>query len=223
MQRLMANITANITTNIRQVGLGILITIFGVQSAMAVQEAKYSVVLKEKQFELRHYAPQIIAETAVDSDFDQAGNQAFRRLFKYISGNNIASQKISMTSPVGQQAANQKIQMTTPVGQQREGGRWMVSFMMPASFTMDTLPKPEDPNISLRQIPARYMAAVRYSGVWSEKSYLNHKSTLDSWINHQSLVVAGEPIWAKYNPPFMPWFMRRNEILLPVMPSPENK
>lgn len=67
------------------------------------------------------------------------------------------------------------------------------------------------------------MAAVRYSGVWSEKSYLNHKSTLDSWINHQSLVVAGEPIWAKYNPPFMPWFMRRNEILLPVMPPPENK
>ena len=201
----------------------VLITIFGVGNAMAVQEAEYTVLLKEKAFELRHYAPQIVAETLVDGDFDKAGNKAFMRLFKYISGNNKLHEKVAMTAPVGQQASSQKIDMTSPVGQQQQNGHWMVSFMMPASFTMDTLPEPKDPTVSLREIPARHMAAIRYSGFWREKGYLKNKAQLDAWIRSKSLSVNGEPIWARYDPPFMPWFMRRNEILIPVMPPSTDK
>ncbi|MGB8635432.1 MAG: heme-binding protein [Rhodanobacteraceae bacterium] len=184
---------------------------------MATEEAQYSVVLKEQNFELRHYAPQIVAETVVDGDFDGAGNKAFGRLFKYISGDNQAREKVAMTAPVGQQAASEKINMTAPVAQQRENGRWVVSFMMPASFTMQTIPQPRDPQVSLRRIPARDMAAVRYTGFWSEKAYLRHRDELLAWIEQKGFSVAGEPVWARYNPPFMPWFLRRNEILVPVM------
>jgi effector-binding domain-containing protein len=88
--------------------------------------------------------------------------------------------------------------------------------MMPASYTVETLPEPEDPNITLRQVPDRRMASVRYSGFWSEKRYLRYKLELESWIQERGLTAVGDPIWARYNPPFTPWFLRRNEILIPV-------
>jgi len=106
-------------------------------SAMAIEEAEYSVVLKEADFELRKYEPHILAETIIDGDFEDAGSEAFGRLFKYIDGNNQSRQKVAMTSPVGQAATSQKIDMTSPVGQKKENGSWAVSFMMPASFTLD--------------------------------------------------------------------------------------
>lgn len=191
---------------------------------MAVEEAEYTVVLKEQSFELRRYEPHILAETIVDGEFDSAGNKAFSRLFKYISGNNKSREKVAMTSPVGQEAVGEKIDMTSPVGQQlEENGKWAVSFMMPASFSLETLPQPADPNVSLRQVPAQLIAAVRYSGLWSEKGYRNNKDKLEEWINEKGFTVVGEPTWARYNPPFMPWFLRRNEILVPVLKSTENE
>ena len=183
----------------------------------AIEEAKYAVVVSERSFELRLYEPHIVAETAVAAEFDEAGNEAFQRLFNYISGNNTARQDIAMTTPVGQTAAGQKIDMTTPVGQQQQGDRWLVSFMMPAEFTLDTLPKPRDPLVQLRQVPAQHMAAITYSGFWNEKGYLRHKEKLMQWLNDKGYQVAGEPSWARYNPPLMPWFMRRNEVLVPVI------
>jgi hypothetical protein len=114
----------------------------------------------------------------------------------------------------------EKITMTAPVGQQRVQDRWVVSFMMPAAYTLETLPEPEDPAVRLRQVPARRIAAVRYSGFWSETGYLRYKSALESWIHARGLIVVGDPIWARYNPPFTPWFLRRNEILIPVDAGP---
>lgn len=190
--------------------------ILGVGHVMAAEEAKYVVLLAEQSFEIRQYEPHILAETLVDSDFDSAGNKAFRRLFKYISGNNTTQQKVEMTSPVAQEQASEKIDMTSPVGQQRDKDRWAVSFMMPAAYSLETLPEPKDPKVVLRQVPARYIAAVRYSGVWSEKAYLRHKSELQAWIVDSGRRVVGEPVWARYDPPFMPWFLRRNEILVPI-------
>jgi effector-binding domain-containing protein len=89
-------------------------------------------------------------------------------------------------------------------------------FMMPASYTMGTLPTPDDSNIKLRQIPARRVAAVRYSGFWSQEKYLLYREKLEKWIKNNRFTVTGEPVWARYNAPFTPWFMRRNEILIPV-------
>lgn len=201
----------------------VVLALLGADSAMAIEEAEYTVVLKEDPFELRKYEPHILAETIVDGDFEKAGDEAFGRLFKYISGNNKSRQKVEMTSPVGQAATSRKIDMTSPVGQKEENGRWAVSFMMPAYFTLETLPEPKDPNVILRQVPARHMAAVRYSGFWSEKSYLRNKAKLEAWIKKRGFITVGGPIWARYNPPFMPWFLRRNEILVPVGDPAQNK
>jgi hypothetical protein len=187
----------------------------GAHSATAIEEASYEVVKTEDSFEVRDYAPYILAETYVKGGFDEAGSNAFRRLFRYISGENRAQEKIDMTAPVSQQSG-EKIDMTAPVGQQKSGDQWVVSFMMPASYDMETLPVPDDPLVTLRQVPASRMATIRYSGFWSEKNYQKNKIMLYSWIQKEDLSVIGEPIWARYNAPFVPWFMRRNEILIPV-------
>jgi hypothetical protein len=183
---------------------------------MAIEEAKYEVIKKDKQFEIRDYAPHILAETVVEGSMEGAGNKAFGLLFRYISGRNRSRTKVAMTAPVSQEPTGEKINMTAPVEQQRVRDAWIVSFMMPRSYTLQTLPEPEDARVTLRQVPARRMAAVRYTGFWSEKSYLRHKSELESWIHKKGLTIAGDPVWARYNPPFSPWFLRRNEILIPV-------
>ena len=185
-------------------------------NAMAAEEAEYTVMLKEEGFELRAYEAHILAETIVDGDFEEAGNDAFGRLFGYISGNNKSREKIPMTSPVGQADVNQKIAMTSPVGQKQENGKWVVSFMMPASFTIETVPEPVDPHVVLRQVAQGNIAAVRYSGFWTQKNYLKHEAKLQEWIKTKQLRAVGESIWARYNSPFTPWFLRRNEILIPV-------
>ena len=197
------------------------VTAMGV--AMAAEQAKYKVVLKNDSFEVRHYEAHIVAETIVDGDFEDAGGNAFKRLFKYISGNNISQQEIEMTAPVTQEASSEKIDMTSPVGQRADNGLWAVSFMMPASYSLETLPKPKDPKVVLQQVPARYIASIQYSGFWSEKSYISHRDKLDAWINKNSFKVTGSPLWARYNAPFIPWFFRRNEILIAIENPLENK
>jgi effector-binding domain-containing protein len=184
--------------------------------AINIEEAKYEVVSRNKNFEIRDYASYVVAETVVDGTLEDAGNKAFSMLFKYISGENRSHGKIAMTAPVSQELAHEKIKMTSPVGQQRVEGGWVVSFTMPAQYTMETLPTPEDLRVKLRQVPACRMAAVRYSGGWSEKRYLRYKEELEAWIGENGFRILGEPVWARYNPPFTPWFLRRNEILIPV-------
>ena len=194
----------------------LLLLLTGATTAMATEEAPYTVIKTDDIFELREYAPQLLAEIIVDGDLEDAGNKAFRPLFRYISGDNTSRGKIAMTAPVSQEPTGEKISMTAPVSQQRVQGKWAVSFMMPASYTMETLPTPDDPNIKLRQVPARRVAVVRYSGFWSEEKYLFNKEKLETWIRENRFTVEGEPVWARYNPPFTLWFMRRNEILIPV-------
>lgn len=188
----------------------------GEMDAMAIEEAPYDVVKKEGIFEIRDYAPHILAETIVEGGLEDAGSKAFNRLFRYISGENRSKIKVPITAPVSQNSAGEKIRMTAPVGQQNIQGKWAVSFMMPAAYTMETLPEPVDPEVTLRQVPSCRMAVVRYSGFWSEKAYLRYMSKLELWIKANGLTVFGDPVWARYNPPFTLWFLRRNEILIPV-------
>lgn len=190
--------------------------ISGALGAMATEEAKYTLVEKSGAFEIRDYERQLLVETIVDSSLEDAGNLAFGKLFRYISGNNVSSNNIEMTAPVSQEARGNKIAMTAPVGQQSAQGGWAVSFMMPSGFTLQTLPIPTDPTLSIREVPARRVAVIRYSGTWTQKRYFGHKEELESWIQKKRLTATGEPVWARYNPPFTPWFLRRNEILIPV-------
>ena len=185
-------------------------------AVLAVEEAEYRVVEQHGDIEVRDYAPSIIAEVVVDEDFEDAGNSAFRALFKYIDGNNREQQEIAMTAPVSQQKNPVKIDMTAPVSQSRQADGWAVSFMMPASFTMETIPEPLDPDVKIRQIPSHRAVSIRYSGTWSEKNYSKHLEDLENWLDEHGEKAAGEPVWARYNAPFTPWFLRRNEILIPL-------
>lgn len=185
-------------------------------NVMAIEEAAYNVVKEDGDFEVRQYEPQIVAEVVVEADMADAGNRAFRKLFRYISGDNRAQKEISMTSPVSQAPRSEKIEMTAPVSQQPAGESWAVNFLMPAFYTMETIPEPLDPDVVIREIPARSMAVIRYSGTWSEERYGEHLKKLIQWIQKNEIETIGEPVWARYNPPFMPWFLRRNEILIPI-------
>lgn len=202
--------------SMRIIRAAMAILIIGVMDARAIEEAPYTVVKKDGRFEIRDYASHILAETVVEGTLEEAGDKAFNRLFRYISGENRSRANVAMTAPVSQESMGEKIKMTAPVGQQRAQEKWAVSFMMPASYTLATLPVPVDPQVTLRQVPSRRMAAVRYSGFWSEKNYLRYKKALESWIHEKGLTIVGDPVWARYNPPFTPWFLRRNEVLIPV-------
>lgn len=184
--------------------------------AMAIERAKYTVVEREGNFELRQYEPHLVAETIVEGDFDEVGNEGFRRLFDYISGKNRKQQSISMTAPVSQEADSEKISMTAPVNQVRVGGKYRITFLMPAKYTMETLPEPLDTRVELKEVPGQLIAALRYSGTWSRDRYEKKRVRLQALMRQKGLEPAGEAIFARYNPPFMPWFLRRNEVLIPV-------
>ena len=188
------------------------------ENVLAVEEAKYTVVVQQGKLEVREYAPSIVAEVIVNDNFEDASGAAFRKLFNYISGDNTGRDKIAMTAPVAQKPGPEKIAMTSPVGQRKSGESWAVSFMMPDIYTMDSIPLPDDPSVTLREIPAHRAAAIRYSGTWSEKNYNKQLVLLRDWMETENLEAAGETVWARYNAPFTPWFMRRNEILIPIGP-----
>lgn len=181
-----------------------------------LERAKYTILAQQGAFEVRQYAPQIVAETIVDADFDDAGNIAFDRLYGYISGKNRRKTSIAMTAPVEQKASPETIAMTAPVEQVQSGQAYAVRFLMPAKYTLQTLPEPLDPDVRLREIPGRKMAAIRYSGTWSRKRYEQKKAMLEEFIDEQGLTIADEAIFARYDPPFQLWFLRRNEVLIPI-------
>jgi hypothetical protein len=182
-------------------------------SAMALEKPSYRVVERREAFELREYAPYLVAETVVGGSREEAGNTGFRVLAGYISGKNRGARKIAMTAPVTQ-AEPTTIAMTAPVAQAGQEGRWSIQFMMPSAYTLETLPEPLDPAVSFRVVPARRVAAHTYSGTWSASRYEEHLATLRAALALAGLTAVGEPVWARYDPPFMPWFLRTNEILV---------
>jgi hypothetical protein len=182
--------------------------------AAAIEEPKFRLVHHYADFELRDYAPYLVAETTVGGSFEDAGNEGFRRLFGYISGGNSAHSSITMTAPVIQ--ARQEIEMTAPVLQTAGGGTFVVKFVMPSSSTLRSLPVPDDKRVVLREVPPARFAVIRYTGFWSEANYATHLETLKAAMAREHLTAIGEPVWARYDPPFMPWFFRRNEILIAV-------
>lgn len=194
----------------------ILISLFPWSPLMAIETARYQVVEKDGDFELRQYAPYIVAETLVEGEMDEVGNEGFRRLFGYISGNNRKKQSISMTAPVTQEKTAEKIAMTAPVTQERSGDKFRITFMMPSEYTLETLPEPLDSRVTLKTEPGRLVAVIQYSGTWSVKRFEDHKKKIEEWISKRGLNPLAEPVWARYDPPFKPWFLRRNEVLIPV-------
>lgn len=184
--------------------------------AVAIEEPDYTVMSKADSYEIRKYSPYVVAETKIESDFEKAGNQAFRILAAYIFGANKSKTKIAMTAPVNQQSTPEKIDMTAPVTQIKNLSGFLVQFTMPKKYSLETLPTPDDPRVHLRQMQARNVAVYTYSGSWSESRYNENLETFKAELKKDKIEIKGDPILARYNSPFQLWFLRRNEIWLEV-------
>lgn len=177
-----------------------------------VPKPRYRVSAKKDGYELREYDPYIVAEIDEEGSYKEASNNGFKALFDYISGNNVKQGKIETTPP-----ATEKIAMTAPVVE-RSAGKDVhtIAFIMPASYTMQTIPRPVNRRIRLLEIPARTVAAKRFSGSpTGHRMEQKMKELLDE-IGRDHRSAASTPETARYNPPFTVPFLMRNEILVPV-------
>jgi hypothetical protein len=208
--------------------------------AMATEEPKFELISKHDHIELRRYPAFVVAETWVEGDMDTASGKGFRAIADYIFGNNVAansaadtgSEKIAMTAPVTMEpvkAASQKIAMTAPVAmeplpdagpasqtaQSMQGAkRWRVHFVMPSTYTLGTLPQPNNPAVQLREVPSKTWAVLRYSGFNTEAGIQQRTDELVAWLAAQKIQTTGSPQLARYNPPWTLPMFRRNEIML---------
>jgi len=170
-------------------------------SCMAVERPKYSVELSDTPYEIRDYVPTVIAVVHVDGDRSEAVNAGFRILANYIFGGNQEKDKIAMTAPVKQQSL---------------ATGWDVSFTMPASYTISTLPSPNDARVHMIQVPQRRAAVIKFSGFWSDTNLKSHEAQLLQWVKTQKLVATSMPTYAYYDPPWTPWFFRTIEVMVDV-------
>ena len=189
-------------------------------TSMAVEEPDHEIVQRLDGVEIRRYAPYVVAEVLIDSAADQAGNEAFPILAGYIFGKNRGTRKLEMTAPVTQTPAPVKLEMTAPVTQTPVTGGYIVQFVLPRDVTLETAPEPIDPRIRLREVPGRRVAVIRYSGLWSQANYDEHLAKLETALRSAGLRWTGEPTLSRYDPPFKPWFLRRNEIWLELADAP---
>jgi hypothetical protein len=208
------------------------ISVLGSPSAMAIEEPRYTVVHKAGAFEVRQYAPMLIAETLVDGDMDEASNKGFRRIADYIFGNNqttasggaSSSSKIAMTAPVTVEPQSEKIAMTAPVtlsaaGQENTmttSNKWRVHFVMPSQYTLSSIPKPKNSEVTLKEVPGKYFAVHSYTGLNNFSKVQAKTDELSAWVQEKKLKSMGNPQLLRYDPPWTLPMFRRNEIMLEV-------
>ena len=201
----------------RRVLLGAVLaaTLIGTD-AMAVEEPSFRSVLHEGAFEVRDYPALVVAEVTVSGDQNQAANKGFRLLAGYIFGGNKRRQSIAMTAPVSEEPTSEKIAMTAPVTQIQNAGEWVVRFTMPSAYSIETLPEPNDPKVHLRALPPTRFAVLRFSGLARKDDVAAKISELENLAGAHHLRIIGPASLAQYNPPWTLWFMRRNEVMVPV-------
>jgi hypothetical protein len=201
--------------------IGLLLSPLLGSVAMAVETPSYTVVLHEGAFEVRDYPALVVAEVTVQGDQKEAAGNGFRMLAGYIFGGNKQRRRVAMTAPVTQQASSEKIAMTAPVEQtQATPGTWVVRFTMPRKWSLQTLPVPDDPRVELRETaPARF-AVLRFSGLARPNDVRARSDELRARVEAHGLRALGPVSLAQYNPPWTPWFMRRNEVMVKVDRAP---
>lgn len=201
---------------------GVAWRVFGVRHR--VEEPAFRVLGHEDGVELREYEPYVVAVTEVAGDYRGSLDQGFRRLAGFIFGGNTGSASIEMTAPVSLQRAEQpaagggeRIAMTAPVSITRgAAATWRITFAMPSRYTMETLPRPIDPHVHLEPAPGGKVAALRFTGLAAEPTVERKRAELLERLQRLGRRPLGEPTLARYDPPWTPPFMRRNEILVPV-------
>jgi len=184
---------------------------------MAVEEPKFTLVKEDGDLQIRDYPELVVAEVAVGGDRRQASSDGFRLLAGYIFGGNAGRNSIAMTAPV-RQAPHQgsKIAMTAPVAVVGGPGKWMVQFSMPSEYTLANLPKPNDERVKLRVLPPMRTAVLKFSGLTGDARVATKTEKLISLLSDHGLRSTGDVSLARYDPPWTPWFMRRNELMVPI-------
>lgn len=191
-------------------------------TSQAIEEPEFTVVKKIGAVEIRQYTPYVVAEVTVNASADDAGNQAFPILAGYIFGKNKGEKKMAMTAPVIQSTAPVtqspappiKMEMTAPVTQAAVPGGYLVQFVLPKTVSLASAPEPLDARVKLREMPAANWAVITYSGTWSQGNFDENLNALRAALKTADIATQGEPVLSRYNGPFTPWFMRRNEIWL---------
>lgn len=178
-----------------------------------VEQPNYEIESSLDSYEIRRYDPMIVAEVSLNGSREESISTGFRLLADYIFGNNIVEERIAMTAPV-QQERSEKIAMTAPVQQQEVDGAWNVRFVMPSQYSMETLPKPRNQRVALRQIPSKRYVVITFSGTNSDANIKKNEQRLKAYIEANALQTVGSPKYAFYNPPWTLPFLRRNEILI---------
>lgn len=190
---------------------------------MATEEPSFTVSLAKGDFEVREYPALVVAEVSVTGDRKQAASDGFRLLAGYIFGGNTTKQKITMTAPVMQAGARgEKIAMTAPVLQSGDDGNWVIRFIMPRGSTLETLPQPNNPKVHLHAIAPERMAVVRFSGLARRDALAAKTDELWGFIKANHLEANGLPSLAQYDPPWTLWFLRRNELMIPIARGSSN-
>ena len=201
-------------------GLALALFVTG-HPAMATEQPKYTASQQSGAMEVRRYPPMVAAEVQVTGDREAAVNAGFRLLAGYIFGGNTARQSIAMTAPVIQAPRKgESIAMTAPVVQSGSEGAWTVRFIMPSAYTLKTLPVPVNPKVQLVPLAPASFAAIRFSGLAHEDQITRMTQTLEAYMQQRHLKATGPASVARYDPPWTLWFMRRNEILIPIADQP---
>lgn len=192
-------------------------TAVGYMSTKDIEEPAHTVVDKKKGYEIREYAPYIRAEVTLEGAYRDTLYGGFRQVADYIFGNNTKSEKVAMTAPVIQEKS-EKIAMTAPVIQEAGEGKntYTVAFVMPKEYTLETLPKPNNPNVAFREVPARRFAVLKFGGYATERRVERKKAQLFKSLDRDGVKAAGTALVAQYDPPWTPFYMRRNEIQVPL-------
>lgn len=196
----------------------LLIFIFWGTNLSALEEPKYSVLKEYENFEIRNYDSYLVAEVDIEGSYNKTGNEAFRILAGYIFGDNQSSTKMNMTAPVESEAIqpSERMNMTAPVFSNKNVNGYTYRFVMESKYTQETLPVPNNSKIRITEIKDRVMAVISFSGRWSQKNFDKHEQILVNDLKNEGIGVASEAIYARYNAPFTPWFLRRNEIMFEI-------
>ena len=185
--------------------------------------APYQVINADanKSIELRYYDQLILVSTPMAEGIDSNRNNAFYKLFKYISGSNLSKSEVSIATPVlhneNSEGSGVKIPMTAPVFMDISEQKGFMAFVLPQSYTLDTVPKPKDPDLDVSAFNSITFAVIRFSGLLNAENIKTHREILEQWIKGEGLEPTGSYMAAGYNPPFTIPALRRNEVLIPVI------
>jgi hypothetical protein len=186
--------------------------LWGWFSIRSIEQPKFNVIKSEENYEVREYEEQIIAKTSVKGERKEATNEGFRLIANYIFGNNTVNESIAMTSPVISQDS-EAIAMTSPVTSTEETeGTYTISFIMPSKYTIENIPKPINKDVVLEELAKKTYAVLSFSGYTPEKKVNEKIKDLEEALENDELSISKQAILSQYNPPWTPWFMRRNEI-----------